>query len=127
MLIERARQWATDMLVCARLRSGRQRKRLRERLGLKRAVALRRHLLGADRREFVLGRRKIRKKSRIGVQARDSRRADGSAFHHVAFPMHVADETALAKGEAACEDGVALVRRGLREDERPGPADRSMG
>ena len=115
------------MLVFARLRSGRLGKPLRERLGLKRAVALRRQLPGANRREFVLGRRKIREKGGIGVHARHSRRADGPAFDDVAFPMQVADETALAKGEAAREDGVALVRRGLREDERPCPADRCMG
>ena len=89
-------------------RLARLRERLCERLGLERTVALRRKLLGANRRKFVLGRRKIREKRRVGVDAGDSRRTDGPTFDDVAFPMHVADETALAEGEAAREDRVAL-------------------
>ena len=107
-------------------RLGHLRKRLCERRGLERTVALRRKLLGANRRKFVLGRRKIREKAglawtRATVAAPMVRPSITSLSQ-----CTLQDEAALAEGEAAREDRVALPWRSLGEDEGPGPAGRRM-
>ena len=91
--------------------------------GFRLAIARRWDALGAKRREFGLGRLQIRQERGIGVQPRDGGRAHETAPHHVAEPMMVADDAALAKGPAAGEELVGPIRRNLAQDEGKSPAE----
>ena len=72
--------------------------------GFRLAIARRWDAFGAKRREFGLGRLQIRAERGIGVQPRHGGRAHETAPNHVAIPMMVADDAALAERPAAGED-----------------------
>ncbi len=56
----------------------------------------------------------------------NGRRSHDLTREHVAFPVDVADHSALSERPAASEHGIGLIGRNFREDERPGPADSCM-
>ena len=59
---------------------------------------------GANRRDFGPGGLQIRAERGIGVQSRHGGRAHEAAPNHVAVPMMVDDDAALAKSTASVED-----------------------
>ncbi len=91
--------------------------------GFRVAIACRWNAFGAERREFGLGCLQIRAERGIGVQPRHGGRAHETAPNHVAIPMMVADDAALAKRPAAGEDLVGTIRRNLAQDEGKPPTE----
>ena len=85
-----------------------------QRGGFRLAIARRRNAFGAQRRELGPGRFQIRQERGIGVQPRHGGRAHEPAPHHVAKPMVVAHDAALAERPAAGEDLVLTIRRQSR-------------
>ncbi|KAG1084365.1 hypothetical protein G6F40_014513 [Rhizopus arrhizus] len=62
----------------------------------------------------------------VGMQARHGGGAHETPFEDVALPVHIAHQAALTVVAASRLDGVGAVRRDLRQDQRPGPADGGM-
>jgi len=73
--------------------------------------------------EFFARRVQIIFERPVGVQPRDCIGADVSTLHRVATPMHVAHHAARSVSPAARENGIGLIRRDLREHQRPCHAD----
>ena len=69
--------------------------------------------LGARGGELGFGGVEIGEKGRVAVQPGDRRRGDEAAFDHIAVPMNVANQAAVAESPAAREDRVALFGRNL--------------
>jgi len=99
-----------------------QRRRFRGAIGIR----LRPLGLGLGLGDLVARQRQLRLEGRVALQPRHCGGADQAAGVDVALPVHAADDPALAEGMAALQQRIHVLRRGLHQQQCPGPADRRV-